>query len=247
MRQEETFSNYTGLPTPYEERYARLERSGAFAALLRDVYTWMTLALIITAMAAFYVSKQLDWMQTLAESRLLFWGLLIAELALVIILSARVHKLSFPVAGALFGAYALLNGVTFSFLFLAYDATVITKTFLVTAGTFAGMSLVGYFTRRDLSTLGRLLLMAVIGLIVALLVNVFVGSSLLDLVISYVGVLIFAGLTAYDTQKIKMYLVMYGTERNETTMKIALMGSLSLYLDFINMFIYLLRIFGNRN
>lgn len=230
----------------YQQQHAQLERTGAFAVFMRNVYTWMTLALVITGLTAYYVSMRNDWLQAIVENRMLFWGLLLAEIGVVIWLSARIHKMSFSTAGLLFGVYALLNGVTMSFIFMAFTKTSIAATFLITAGTFGAMSLVGYFTKRDLSAIGRILLMALIGLIIATVVNLFLGSTTLEMGITYAGVLIFVGLTAYDTQKIKMLLMQYGTERNESTMKIALLGSLTLYLDFINLFLYLLRIFGGR-
>ena len=247
MDNERKDKNYFGEMTAYEQRFAQYESTGAFAALMRNVYVWMTLALAITGMTAYYVSMNPGWMQAIAENTILFWGLIIGELAVVIMLTARIHKMSFMTAGAMFGLYSILNGVTMSFIFLAYTATSIATTFFITAGTFAAMSFVGFFTKKDLSTFGRIALMALIGLIIATLVNMFMQSSMLSLIISYVGVLIFVGLTAYDTQKIKMMLLQYGTDRNDTTMKIALMGSLALYLDFINLFLYLLRIFGNRD
>ena len=147
----------------------------------------------------------------------------------------------------MFAAYAILNGVTMSFIFLAYTMESIASTFFITAGTFAAMSAVGYFTKKDLSGVGRVLTMLLIGLIIATLVNFFVASSGFALVLNYIGVFIFVGLTAYDTQKIKALVheaSMYGDE--EQTTKLALMGSLTLYLDFINLFLYLLRFMGNR-
>lgn len=247
MSQKNPYDYNPNAVDSYQQQYANYERTGAFAALMRNVYSWMTLALVITGLTAYYVSTQIDWMQAIVENRLLFWGLLLAEIGVVVYISARIHKISFQTAGLLFGVYAVLNGVTLSFIFLAYTDTSIATTFFITAGTFGAMSLVGYFTKRDLSTMGRILLMSLIGLIIATLVNLFVESSMVSLIISYVGVLIFVGLTAYDTQKIKMLLMQYGTERNDMTMKIALLGSLELYLDFVNLFLYLLRIFGNRD
>ena len=147
----------------------------------------------------------------------------------------------------MFILYSLLTGVSLSTIFLAYTESSIATTFLITAGTFGTMSLVGFVTKKDLSKLGGILLMALIGLIIATVVNIFLVSDTLGWIINYVGVLIFVGLTAYDTQKIKQMMREYGTDINEQTQKMALMGSLSLYLDFINMFLYLLRIFGNRD
>ncbi len=219
--------------------------ASAFASLMRSVYIWMTFALTATGLTAAYVAMHTDYARMIASNQLLFWGLMIAELALVLVLSARINRLSFATAGLMFATYSILNGVTLSIIFIAYDLPTIETAFYATAGTFAAMALVGSFIKRDLSIIGRFLLMAVLGLIVASVVNLFMENGTLHLIISYAGVLIFSGLTAYDAQKIKVLLLQHGGERNETTMKIALMGSLSLYLDFINLFLYMLRIFGS--
>jgi len=228
------------------DAYAAPARSSAFAALMKNVYLWMTLGLAMTGMTAYWLAGNPGFMQTIFQSSGLFFGLVIAELALVWILSANIMRMSFPVAGVMFAAYAILNGVTMSFIFLAYTATSIATTFFVTAGTFGAMTVVGYVVKRDLSAMGRFLFMALIGLIIATVVNLFVASSVLSWALTYIGVLIFVGLTAYDTQKIKQMLMEYGDGVHEGTMKLALMGSLTLYLDFINLFLYLLRIFGDR-
>ena len=222
-------------------------RESAYATLMRNVYIWMTLALVVTAMAAYYVASNESLLYSIAGNPILFWGLMIGELLLVITLSARIHKMSFMTAAIMFVAYSLLNGVTMSFIFLAYTESSIVTTFLITAGTFGAMALVGSFIKKDLSAMGRILIMALIGLIIATIVNIFLASDGLSMIINYAGVLIFVGLTAYDAQKIKQMLQAYGGDVNEGTKKIALMGSLSLYLDFINLFLYLLRILGNRN
>ena len=226
--------------------YREADRSMAFATLMKNVYLWMTLGLGMTGLTAAYVAGNPGWMQTIFETRGLLFALLIGEVALVWILSARIMKMSFATAGIMFAVYSILNGVTLSFIFLAYTMESIATTFFVTAGTFGAMTLVGYTVKKDLSGLGRFLIMALIGLIIATLVNIFVASSTLSWIITYVGVLIFVGLTAYDTQKITNLLRESGNEANEVTMKLALMGSLTLYLDFINLFLYLLRILGDR-
>lgn len=221
--------------------------SATFARLMRSVYAWMCAALAMTALTALTVAKNGDLVMRIAQTPLLFWGIMIAELGLVVWLSARIMKMSFAAAGLAFAAYAILNGVTFSFLFFAYTMQSIAQTFFVTAGTFGAMSLVGFFVKKDLSALGRALMMLLIGLIVATVVNIFLASTGLAMVLNYAGVLIFVGLTAYDTQKIKVMLAeasQYGL--NDQTQKLALLGSLSLYLDFINLFLYLLRFFGDR-
>lgn len=223
------------------------EQNAVFAKLMRSVYLWMVLALVITGLTAAYVANSPAYISALVNNPFLFYGVIIAELALVFILSGRIHKMSFTSASLMFILYSLLTGVSLSTIFLAYTESSIATTFLITAGTFGTMSLVGFVTKKDLSKLGGILFMALIGLIIATLVNIFLVSDTLGWIINYVGVLIFVGLTAYDTQKIKQMVREYGTDINEQTQKMALMGSLSLYLDFINMFLYLLRIFGNRD
>lgn len=223
------------------------EQNAVFAKLMRSVYLWMVLALVITGLTAAYVASSPAYISALMNNPILFYGVIIAELALVFILSGRIHKMSFTSASLMFILYSLLTGVSLSTIFLAYTESSIATTFLITAGTFGTMSLVGFVTKKDLSKLGGILFMALIGLIIATVVNIFLVSDTLGWIINYVGVLIFVGLTAYDTQKIKQMMREYGTDINEQTQKMALMGSLSLYLDFINMFLYLLRIFGNRD
>ena len=219
--------------------------TSTFSSLVSKVYLWMTMALAITGLTAYYVANS-GLVFALANSAGLFWGLLIAELAVVWILSANIMRLSFPVAGIMFALYSILNGATCSFILLAYTAESIATTFFVTAGTFGAMSLVGAFVKKDLSSIGRMLMMALIGIIIATIVNIFVASSALSWAITYIGVLIFCGLTAYDTQKMKEILYQYQHTGDENVLKIALMCSLSLYLDFINLFLYLLRIFGGK-
>lgn len=225
-------------------RQQEIVSSSTFSTLMRKVYTWMALALAITGFTAYYVASSPAIMQAIFSNRILFWGLLIGELALVWIVSASINRLSLTTATAMFILYSVLNGVTLSFIFLAYTMTSITTIFFITAGTFAAMSLYGYFTKTDLSKMGQIMIMALIGLIIATIVNLFVKSSGLTMILSYVGVLIFVGLTAWDTQKIKEMLQM-ATDTGEAAQKIALMGALSIYLDFINLFLYLLRIFGS--
>lgn len=223
-----------------------VNESSTFAVLMRNVYVWMTCGILMTALTAMIVGRNENWLHALATSGM-YWGLLIAEVAMVMILSAFIRKLSFTAAGLLFAAYAILNGATISFIMAIYTAESIAQAFFVTAGTFGGMSLVGFFTKKDLSTMDRALIMALIGLIIATVVNIFWHNTLFTTVLNYLGVIIFVGLTAYDTQKIKMMLTQaqhYGL--NDDTNKLALMGSLELYLDFVNLFLYILRIFGRR-
>jgi len=221
--------------------------SFAFPALMRKVYVWMTMALVITGITAYGVASSPGLMITLFQNSAIIWGLIIAEFALVVAISAAIKKLSLTTATFLFILYSVINGATLSLIFAIYTRTSIAQVFFITAGTFGVMSLYGYFTKKDLTSIGKLLLMALIGLIIATLVNAFlVKSSGFDLILSYIGVLIFVGLTAWDTQKIKRMLAMQ-SDMGEGAQKIALLGALSLYLDFINLFLYLLRIFGNRN
>ncbi len=219
----------------------------AYSALMRKVYVWMTLALCITGLTAFYVASSPNLIGAIISNRILFFGLIIGELALVMGLVSAINRISFSTATMLFILYSILNGATLSMILLVYTRASIASTFFITAGTFAGMAFVGYTTKKDLSKMGGILIMGVIGLVIATVVNMFVASSMLDWIISYLGVAIFVGLTAYDAQKIKDMLRTYGTEVNDETQKIALLGSLRLYLDFVNLFLYLLRIFGKRN
>ena len=215
-------------------------------ALFRNVYVWMTMALAITGLVAMYMAKSLTLLQMILGSSFGVWGLLIAEIGLVWYLSARIRQISFTTATVLFIIYSILNGATLSVIFLAYTASSIANTFFITAGTFAATGIYGYVTKKDLSSLGSLCIMGVIGLIIATVVNIFLASDALTMVISYIGVALFVGLTAYDTQKIKRLLLSNDMEVNEETQKIALLGALTLYLDFINLFLYLLRILGDR-
>lgn len=217
----------------------------AYRTLMGKVYLWMTLALAVTGLTSLYVASSPGLVQSIFASRGTFWLLVIAELALVFILSARIMKMSFSTAGIMFALYSVLNGVTMSFIFIAYTSTSIATAFFVTAGMFAAMSFIGFVTKKDLSSFGSFFTMALIGLIIASVVNIFLNSSVMYWIITYVGVLLFVGLTAYDTQKIKQILIEYGDEVNDSTQKLALIGSLSLYLDFINLFLYILRLFGN--
>lgn len=214
--------------------------------LMRSVYTWMTLALAITGFTALYMAKSMTVINMMMQSSFAFWTVIIAEVALVMYLSARIHKISFTNATLMFIAYSVLNGVTLSILFLVYTMSSIATTFFVTAGTFGIMALFGYVTKKDLTRIGSLCAMGVIGLIIAIVVNMFLQNTMMDMIISCVGVLLFVGLTAYDSQKIKQLLSGSDIEVNENTQKIALMGALTLYLDFINLFIYLLRLLGDR-
>lgn len=220
--------------------------SSAVSTLLKSVYMQMAAALSVTGLVAYFLSESPAFVETMFTNQSIFWITIIAQFGLVIWLSARLGSMSMSTATLLFIAYSALMGVTMSSIFLVYTAQSIASTFFITAGTFGAMSVIGLVTRVDLSRIGSILLMALIGLIIATIVNIFLGSETLYWVISYVGVLIFVGLTAFDTQKIKDMIVQYGSA-DEVGYKIALMGALTLYLDFINLFLYLLRILGNRD
>ena len=227
-------------------RDRQLEASYAFPTLMRKTYLWMAMALIITGLTAYVVATNAAMTQFLFTHASMIWILFLAEIGLVVTLSAAIRKISLSVATLLFVAYAALNGITFSSLFYVYTMGSLASTFFITAGTFGAMSLVGFFTKADLSSMGKILLMALIGLIIASVVNIFVASSALEMLMTYVGVLIFVGLTAYDTQKIKQ-MFLSAPDASESTQKYAVLGALTLYLDFINLFLYLLRIFGRRD
>lgn len=218
--------------------------STAFPALMRKVFVWMTLALAITGLTAYGVATSPTILSLIFSSKVTFFGLIIAEFALVFAISGAINRLSLSTATLLFILYSVVNGATLSTIFFAFSVATIGKVFFITAGTFGAMALVGYITKTDLTSMGKLLFMALLGIIIASVVNMFVGSSGLDLILSYVGVLVFVGLTAYDTQKIKQ-MCQSAPDAGESAQKLALIGALSLYLDFINLFLYLLRIFGN--
>lgn len=218
--------------------------STAFPALMRKVFVWMTLALAITGLTAYGVATSPTILSLIFSSKVTFFGLIIAEFALVFAISGAINRLSLSTATMLFILYSVINGATLSSIFFAFSVATISKVFFITAGTFGAMALVGYTTKTDLTSMGKLLFMALLGIIIASVVNMFVASSGLDLILSYVGVLVFVGLTAYDTQKIKQ-MCQAAPDAGESAQKLALIGALSLYLDFINLFLYLLRIFGN--
>jgi uncharacterized protein len=210
--------------------------------ILWVTYRWMSMGLGVTGLVAWLVAQSPAAVDVVMGNRLVLYGLLFAQLGMVVAFSMLAARASTAVAAAMFFAYAALTGVTFSVLFLAYTSSSIASTFLVTGGTFAGVSVFGAVTRRDLSAVGRFALFALIGLIVASVVNIFLKSPALLWMTTFAGVVIFAALTAYDTQKLKALYAAGGAGGN-----LALRGALTLYLDFINMFLVLLRIFGRRN
>ena len=217
----------------------------AAATLFKSLYMQMAAALTITGLVAYFLSESVDFWYFLAENSFAIWGIFIAQIVLVIWLSARLPKMSMTSATLLFILYSALMGVTMSTIFMIYTMSSIASVFFITAGTFLVMSLIGFFTRIDLTRVGSLLFMALVGLSIASVVNIFLHSETLYWVVSYAGVVIFVGLTAYDTQKIKNTFIQYG-EVDEMGQKLALFGAFSLYLDFINLFLHLLRIMGDR-
>lgn len=213
--------------------------------LMRKVFSWMALALLITGLTAWIVAGSEQLLSIIFSSKATFFGLIIGELVLVIAMTSAINRMSLTTATLLMVLYSVINGTTMSSIFLLYTADSIASTFFVTAGTFGVMSLYGYATKRDLSSWGNILFMGVIGLIIAGVVNMFWGNGTFSLIVSALGVIIFVALTAYDVQKIKV-IFNEATAVDETTQKIALLGALSLYLDFINIFLYLLRLLGSR-
>ena len=214
---------------------------------VRSVYNWMAIGLALTGFVAFYVANSESMMKLIFGNKLIFFGLIIGELALVFSISSRVHKMQASTATGLFMLYAALNGATLSVIFLIYTKSSITSVFFICAATFVASSIYGMTTKRDLTSLGGFMAMGLIGIIVASVVNLFMRSSGMYMIISYIGVLVFVGLTAYDTQKLKTMALSQpeGLEAG-VIRKGAILGALSLYLDFINLFLMLLRIFGSR-
>ena len=212
---------------------------------IRSVYNWMCVGLALTGFISFYVSSNEAIRRLVFGNPAIFFVIIIAELALVFSIVGLVNKMSAGTATGLFVLYSALNGVMLSFIFLAYTRSSIYSTFFICAGTFLACSIYGWTTKRDLTSWGGFLFMGLIGIIIASLVNVFVRSSAMTMVVSYIGVFVFVGLTAYDTQKLKnMALTQPAGLDSAVVRKGAILGALSLYLDFINLFLMLLRIFG---
>ena len=216
-----------------------------FSVLLKNVYAWMALALGLTGVAAMYVSSNQIILEYLFEHLGLLMGLFIAEFVVAIVFTALFKRLSFNTASILFGLYSLLTGISLGPIFILFTKESIALTFFVTAGTFGAMSLYGYFTKRDLSPWGRYLLMGLFGIIIASVANIFLQSTRVEWITTYVGVVVFVLLTAYDTQNIKNVLA-EKEEVDESSLKLALYGSFMLYLDFINLFLELLKLLGKR-
>jgi hypothetical protein len=239
----------TGVNTAATATVPRAARDAGLRSYMLSVYNYMTSGVLLTGIIAllFANSSLINYIVNPATGQAtpLFWVALFAPLGLVFWLSFGINRMSASTAQTIFWAYAALIGVQFSSLFLVYTGVSIAQTFFAVAAAFAGLSLWGYTTKKDLSGWGSFLIMGVVGLFVALLINMFLRSPVFDLAISAIGVLIFAGLTAYDTQKIKsIYFSVAG--HGEAMAKTAVIGALNLYLDFINMFLFLLRFMGDR-
>ncbi len=214
-------------------------------SFLRSVYNWMTIGLALTGITAFYVSNSPTILNIIYGNFIVQILMFVGVFGLVFFLSSRIQKLSATTATTLFVVYAVLMGALLSYVFLAYTASSITSTFFICALTFGCFSAYGMITKRDLTSLGGFMMMGLIGIIIASLVNIFIGSTVLTMLISYIGVIVFVGLTAYDTQKLKeMSLTMPANATGAMVRKATIMGALTLYLDFINLFLFLLRILG---
>ncbi|AKH88581.1 Bax inhibitor-1/YccA family protein [Edwardsiella tarda] len=234
------------------DRYPRtngtlVERAGSgLQAYMAQVYGWMCCGLLLTALVAWYAARTPAVMELIFANKVVFFGLIIVQLGVVFVLSGMVNRLSGSAATGLFMFYSLLTGLTLSSIFIVYTYSSIASTFVVSAGMFGAMSLYGYTTKRDLSGMGSMLFMALIGLVLASLVNIWLKSSTLTWIVTYAGVLIFVGLTAYDTQKLRVMGEQIASDDRDGFRRYAIMGALTLYLDFINLFLMLLRIFGDR-
>jgi FtsH-binding integral membrane protein len=226
---------------PLRQTYAEVQVSG----FIRSVYNWMAIGLGLTGLIAYAVANSETMISLIFGNPVLFYGLIIGELALVFIISARVNKIRSSTATALFVLYAALNGITLSAIFMVFAKATIASTFFVCAATFVASSFYGMATKRDLTSVGGFMIMGLFGIIIASVVNIFIKSSAMSMIISYIGVLVFVGLTAYDTQKLKT-MAMTQPEGLEAGVirKGAILGALSLYLDFINLFLMLLHILG---
>ena len=236
--------NPFGTSRPYEMQYEPRADAATVARFFNAVYAWMAAGLALTAVVAWWVSTRPDLMAQIFRGPVVI-GLVIAQLALVWTISAATQRLSTAVATGLFLLYSALNGLTLSVLFLAYPHATLGSAFVITAGMFGAMSVFGFVTKRDLSGLGSLLFMALIGLILASIVSLFWRNSMLTTIINYAGVLIFVGLTAYDTQRLKEIAVATAGDPAAAA-RYSVNGALTLYLDFINLFLFLVRILGRR-
>jgi len=238
MNQQQTESNYRQMHRPSSGKAV------ATNEFLRQVYAIMSIGLLITGLAAWFLGqKYLDGEWLVLTQSPYIWIIMFAPLGFVLALSFGLEKMSYTVANLVFGAYSLVNGISLAIIFLAYAESTIQQVFFITGATFATMSLIGYTTKVDLTKYRSYFMMALIGLLIAMVVNMFMRSSMFDYIISIVGVLLFCGLTAYDTQKLADFGENADME-NESVRKYTVLGALTLYLDFINLFLFLLRILG---
>ena len=225
-------------PTYYESDQVQIAKT------FKLVYGWMCAGLAASGVVAWYTAASGLWQRVLMGPGM--FACIIAELALVFILSLTINKLPVIAAYAMFAAYAIINGLTLSVVFIAYELAMVQRVFFLTAAMFGGMALYGTFTKADLSKVGSICGMALWGLIIASLVNLFLRSSGLDWIVSIAGVLVFTGLTVYDAQKIKQMAAAEGTMDRDAVHRVAIIGALTLYLDFINLFLYMLKLLGNK-
>lgn len=235
---------------PYSQE-VNFQSQALAKTFLANVFSWMFLALAVTALVSYTVSGNESFMQLMFNMEtggmsLMGWIIMLSPLGLVFWMSMGFNKMSAPTLTLVFMLYSILMGLSLSFIFLAYTSASIAKTFVIASGMFGLMAFVGYTTKTDLSKFGSLMMMGLVGIIIASVVNFFLQSSTMDYIISFVGVLVFTGLTAYDVQKLKRIGASAMTQ-GEGMRKITIMGALTLYLDFINLFLFLLRFFGNRN
>ncbi|WP_145601255.1 Bax inhibitor-1/YccA family protein [Yersinia frederiksenii] len=234
------------------DRYPRsngsiVERANSgIQAYMAQVYGWMTCGLLLTAVVAWYAANTPAVLSFIFSSQITFFGLIIVQLGLVFVISGMVNRLSGTMATSLFMLYSALTGLTISSIFIMYTSSSIASTFLIAAGMFGAMSFYGYTTKRDLSGMGSMLFMGLIGIVLASIVNIWLKSTALMWAVTYIGVLVFVGLTAYDTQKLKNMGAQLDANDKDGFRKYSIVGALTLYLDFINLFLMLLRIFGNR-
>ncbi|MFH1137081.1 MAG: Bax inhibitor-1/YccA family protein [Pseudomonadota bacterium] len=226
---------------PYQ--YAGSRAITAEGEFIRRVYNWMLTGLALTGGVAYFTASSETIMNLILGNQLIMLLLIGAELAMVFLLVGRIQRMSASTATTMFVVYSILNGLTLSVIFLAYTRSSLAAAFFTTAGTFGAMSFYGYTTKRDLTSMGGFLFMGLIGIVIASVVNIFLHSAMLEWMVTYIGVLVFVGLTAYDTQKIKA-MSRGGFDGEAMESKAAIMGALALYLDFINLFLMLLRIFG---
>lgn len=224
--------------------YLSSDRVRTQSNLIQKVYGWMAAALVVTGVTSYVVAGNQTIQNLLFSNPWFTWGLFFIQLGLVIILSARVMKMSVGAASAMFVVYSFVTGIVLSLLFTLYTKESLATTFFITAALFGVMTLYGWTTKKDLTSAGSLFFMGLVGVIIASVVNIFLKSTVLYWITTYIGVFIFVGLIAYDTQKLKQ---LAGMETSDNSSKLAVIGALSLYLDFINLFLLLLRIFGRRN